>query len=427
MGLAILLGLFAVCVIIGVPVAFAMGVAALAAFFYEGFPLLIPFQRIVSGTTIFSLLAIPFFIFAGELMLHGGIAKRLVHFASALVGHVRGGLASVNIFSSMLFGGISGSAVADISALGSLLIPIMKEKGYDGDYAVNVTVTSSIAGVVIPPSHNMIIFAVAAGGGISISKLFLAGVVPGILMCVCLAIAAYVIAIKKNYPSEPFPGWRTVAITAASALPGFVTAVIIVGGVLSGVFTVTESGAFGAIYALLLTAFVYRSLSWKQFKTAVTTSVRTTSMVMILIACAGAFGYLLALYEVPGLLSRFLLSISDNPLIILLMINIMLLLLGMIMDMAALILICTPIFMPIATSLGMDPVQFGIMLMMNLGLGLCTPPVGACLFVGCAVGKVPIEDALKTIWPFYLAILAALLLVTYVPAISLTLPALMGN
>ncbi|MGJ8534932.1 MAG: TRAP transporter large permease [Alphaproteobacteria bacterium] len=427
MGLAILLGLFAVGVIIGVPVAFAMGLAALAAFFYEGFPLLIPFQRIVSGTTIFSLLAIPFFIFAGELMLHGGIAKRLVHFASALVGHVRGGLASVNIFSSMLFGGISGSAVADISALGSLLIPIMKEKGYDGDYAVNVTVTSSIAGVVIPPSHNMIIFAVAAGGGISISKLFLAGVVPGVLMCVCLAIAAYVIAIKKNYPSEPFPGWRTVAITAASALPGFVTAVIIVGGVLSGVFTVTESGAFGAIYALLLTAFVYRSLSWKQFKTAVTTSVRTTSMVMILIACAGAFGYLLALYEVPGLLSSFLLSISDNPLIILLMINIMLLLLGMIMDMAALILICTPIFMPIATSLGMDPVQFGIMLMMNLGLGLCTPPVGACLFVGCAVGKVPIEDALKTIWPFYLAILAALLLVTYVPAISLTLPALMGN
>ncbi|MEH6728074.1 MAG: TRAP transporter large permease [Hyphomicrobiales bacterium] len=427
MGLTILLGLFAFCVVIGVPVAFAMGVAALAAFFYEGFPLLIPFQRIVSGTTIFSLLAIPFFIFAGELMLHGGIAKRLVQFASALVGHVRGGLASVNIFSSMLFGGISGSAVADISALGSLLIPIMKEKGYDGDYAVNVTVTSSIAGVVIPPSHNMIIFAVAAGGGISISKLFLAGVVPGILMCVCLAIAAYVIAIKKNYPSEPFPGWRTVAVTAASALPGFVTAIIIVGGVLSGVFTVTESGAFGAIYALLLTAFVYRSLSWQQFKIAVTTSVRTTSMVMILIACAGAFGYLLALYEVPGLLSGFLLSISDNPLIILLMINIMLLLLGMIMDMAALILICTPIFMPIATNLGMDPVQFGIMLMMNLGLGLCTPPVGACLFVGCAVGKVPIEDALKTIWPFYLAILAALLLVTYVPAISLTLPALMGN
>lgn len=427
MGLALLLGIFALCVVIGVPVAFAMGVSAVIVFYYEGFPVLITFQRIISGTTIFSLLAIPFFIFAGELMLHGGIAKRLVRFASTLVGHLRGGLASVNIFSSMLFGGISGSAIADISALGSLLIPVMKEKGYSGDYAVNVTVTSSIAGVVIPPSHNMIIFAVAAGGGISISKLFLAGVVPGILMCICLAIAAYVLAIKHNYPADAFPGWRAVAVSAVSALPGFVTAVIIVGGVLSGVFTVTESGAFGAIYALGLTAFVYRSLSWDSFKIAVATSVRTTSMVMILIGCAGAFGYLLALYQVPELLSSFLLSISDNPLIILLMINIMLLMLGMIMDMAALILICTPIFLPITRDLGMDPVQFGIMLMMNLGLGLCTPPVGACLFVGCAVGKVPIEDALKTIWPFYLAILAALLLVTYVPAISLTLPNLLAN
>ncbi|MGI9462426.1 MAG: TRAP transporter large permease [Aestuariivirgaceae bacterium] len=425
MGLAILLGLFALCVVVGVPVAFAMGLAATAVFFYEGFPVLIAFQRIVSGVTVFSLLAIPFFIFAGELMLHGGIAIRLVRFASTLVGHVRGGLASVNIFSSMLFGGISGSAIADISALGSILIPVMKEKGYRGDYAVNVTVTSSLAGVVIPPSHNMIIFSIAAGGGISVSKLFLAGVVPGILMCMCLAIAAYFVAIKHRYPAEAFPGWKAVALSAASALPGFVTAVIIVGGVLSGVFTVTESGAFGAIYALLLTTLVYRSLSWEGFKTAVASSVRTTAMVMVLIGCASAFGYLLALYQVPALLSGFLLTISENPLVILLMINIMLLTLGMIMDMAALILICTPIFLPIARELGMDPVQFGIMLLMNLGVGLCTPPVGACLFVGCAVGKVPIEEALKSIWPFYLAILAALLLVTYIPEISLTLPALL--
>ena len=273
----------------------------------------------------------------------------------------------------------------------------------------------------------MIIFAVAAGGGISISKLFLAGVVPGILMCTCLAIAAYVIAVRRNYPAEAFPGWRAVVLSAASAIPGFITAVIIVGGVLSGVFTVTESGAFGAIYALLLTAFVYRSLSFADFKVAVTTSVRTTAMVMILIGCAGAFGYMLALYQVPGLLSQFLLSVSDNPIVILLLINVMLLMLGMIMDMAALILICTPIFLPIARDLGMDPVRFGIMLMMNLGLGLCTPPVGSCLFVGCAVGKVPIEEALKTIWPFYLAILAALLLVTYVPAVSLGLPAVLGS
>ncbi len=425
MGLTILLGIFGVSVVIGIPVAFAMGIAALTAFWYEGFPLLITFQRSVSGISVFSLLAIPFFVFAGELMLHGGIAMRLVKFASALVGHVRGGLASVNIFSSMLFGGISGSAVADISALGSILIPVMKERGYHSDYAVNVTVTSSIAGIVIPPSHNMIIFAVAAGGRISISKLFLAGVVPGMLMCLCLAVAAYVIAIKRNYPAEPFPGWRAVGVASLHALPGLVTAVIIVGGVLSGIFTVTESGAFGAIYALLLTYFVYRSLDWNGFKTAVVSAVRTTAMVMVLIGFASSFAYLLALYQVPEKLSSFMLGISEEKIAVLLMINIMLLVLGMIMDMAALILICTPIFLPIVRDLGMDPTQFGIMLLVNLGLGLCTPPVGTCLFVGCAVGRVKIEETLRTIWPFYLAILMALLLVTYVPAVSLFLPSLL--
>jgi tripartite ATP-independent transporter DctM subunit len=425
MGLAILLGIFGFAVVLGIPVAFAMGIAAATAFWYEGFPLLITFQRSVSGISVFSLLAIPFFVFAGELMLHGGIAMRLVKFASALVGHVRGGLASVNIFSSMLFGGISGSAVADISALGSILIPVMKERGYHADYAVNVTVTSSIAGIVIPPSHNMIIFAVAAGGGISISKLFLAGVIPGILMCLCLAIAAYVIAVKRNYPAEPFPGWHAVWVASVQALPGLVTAVIIVGGVLSGVFTVTESGAFGAIYALLLTYFVYRSLDWNGFKTAVVSAVRTTAMVMVLIGFASSFAYLLALYQVPEKLSSFMLGISEEKIAVLLMINIMLLVLGMIMDMAALILICTPIFLPIVKDLGMDPTQFGIMLLVNLGLGLCTPPVGTCLFVGCAVGRIKIEETLRTIWPFYLAILAALILVTYVPAVSLYLPSLL--
>lgn len=426
MGLAILLGVFAVSVVAGIPVAFAMGLSALSAFWYEGFPILITFQRTISGISVFSLLAIPFFIFAGELMLHGGIAARLVRFASALVGHIRGGLASVNIFSSMLFGGISGSAIADISALGSLLVPVMKERGYRADYAVNVTVTSSIAGIVIPPSHNMIIFAVAAGGGISISKLFLAGVLPGILMCSTLALAAYVIARKHNYPAEPFPGWGMVLQSAVAAVPGLVTAIIIVGGVLSGVFTVTESGAFGAIYALLLTAFAYRTLSWEKFVISVTSAVRTTAMVMILIGFASSFAYLLALYQVPDKLSSLLIGVSENKIVILLMINVILLMLGMIMDMAALILICTPIFLPIAKSIGMDPNQFGIMLLVNLGLGLCTPPVGTCLFVGCAVGKIKIEEALKSIWPFYLALLLALILVTYVPAISLWLPSMLG-
>ena len=429
MGLALLLGVFALCVAFGTPVAFALGISALSAFWFEGLPLVVGFQRIISGINVFSLLAIPFFIFAGELMFHGGIAMRLVKFAQAAVGAVRGGLGIVNVFSSMLFGGISGSAIADISALGSILIPVMKDKGYDADYAVNVTVTSSIAGIIIPPSHNMIIYAIAvgAGSGMSISSLFLAGVVPGILMCICLALAAYLVAVKRGYSAERFPGWEALMFAFFGAIPGLMTAVIIVGGVLSGVFTVTESGAFGVIYAFLVTLIVYRSLTWSNFKIAVNQSVKTTAMVMILIACAAAFAYMLTYYRVPTKMVELLTGITENPIMILLMINAVLLLLGMIMDMAALILICTPIFLPVATALGMDPVQFGMVLLVNLGLGLCTPPVGSCLFVGCAVGKLPMEKAVRTIWPFYLAIFVALMLITFVPAISMTLPNLVNG
>jgi tripartite ATP-independent transporter DctM subunit len=426
MGLIILFGLFFVSLVVGAPVALALGIAAVATFMYEGFPLFVAFQRIMAGITVYSLLAIPFFIFAGELMLHGGIAGRLVRFAAAAVGSMRGGLGVVNVFASMLFGGISGSAVADTSALGSILVPVMKEKGYDGDYAVNVTVTASIAGVVIPPSHNMIIYAVAAGGGISVSKLFIGGVLPGVLMCLCLAVAAYLVAVRRGYPSERFPGWRVLALSFLTTLPGLLTAVIIVGGTLSGILTVTESGAFGAIYAVIVTGLVYRELSWQAFLTAVTAAVRTTSLVLILVGCASAFAYMLALYQVPEQLASAVLSVSASPFVILLLINLILLLLGMIMDMAPLILICTPIFLPIVRDIGVDPVQFGIILMMNLGLGLCTPPVGACLFVGCAIGGEKIERVVLTMWPFYLAILVALMLTTYIPAISMYLPGLLG-
>ncbi|GHB29780.1 TRAP transporter large permease [Salinicola rhizosphaerae] len=423
MGLAILFGVFALGLVVGAPIAFAVGLASIVTFLYEGLPLFVGFQRIVSGISVFSLLAIPFFIFAGELMLHGGISRRLVRFASAAVGRMRGGLGMVNVTSSMLFGGISGSAVADTSALGSILIPVMKEKGYDTDYAVNVTVTSSIAGVVIPPSHNMILYAVAAGGGISVTQLFVAGIVPGVLMCLALAVAAYLVAVKRGYGSEPFPGWQALLVSFVASLPGLLTAVIIVGGVLSGILTVTESGAFGAIYAIVVTALVYRELRWEPFKKAVYQAVKTTALVMILVGCASAFSYLLALYNVPELLVNALTSISDNPIVVLLMLNLLLLALGMIMDMAPLILICTPIFLPVAQQFGMDPIQFGILMMMNLGVGLCTPPVGGCLFVGSAIGGIKIEQTVKTIWPFYLALFAVLMLVTYVPAVSLALPA----
>ncbi|MGN6763937.1 MAG: TRAP transporter large permease, partial [Rhizobiaceae bacterium] len=274
-------------------------------------------------------------------------------------------------------------------------------------------------------SHNVILYVVAAGGSISVSKLFMGGIIPGVVMCLCLAIAAYLVAVRRGYPAEKFPGWRTLLVSFAASVPAMLTAVIIVGGTLSGVMTVIESGAFGAIYAVVVTALVYRELSWSSFKAAVASSVRTTALVMILVGCASAFGYMLALYQVPDALAALVTSVSSDPIVILLMINLVLLVLGMIMDMAPLILICTPIFLPVVKDIGMDPVQFGIIMMMNLGLGLCTPPVGACLFVGCAIGGVKIEQAVRTIWPFYAAILVALALTTYVPALSLWLPSIL--
>ena len=424
-GLFLIFGIFFLGIIAGVPVAFVLGIAAVAGFLYEGLNPAVAFQQMASGMSIFALLAIPFFIFAGELMLHGGIARRLVALASAAVGWMRGGLGMVDVSTSMLFGGISGSAVADTSATGVILIPAMKAKGYGVDYAVSLTVTSSIAGILIPPSHNMILYSLAAGGGVSVTALFIAGIVPGLMMCGFLAIAAYVMAVRRGYPAEPWAGFKHLALKFLDALPGLFTAFIILGGVLSGVFTVTESAAFGTLWALFVTVIVYRNLSWADFKVAVAASVRTSAVVFLLVGTATAFAYLLALYRLPDLLTEGMLAISSNPVVIMLMINVCLLLLGCVMDMAALILITTPIFLPVVIAIGVDPVQFGMIMMMNLGLGLTTPPVGAVLFVGCAIGKIPIEAVMKTIWPFYGAILAALLLTTYWPAVSLTLPRLL--
>ncbi len=422
MTLIVLFGTFIVLLLLGVPIAFTLGLSSLVTVMYMDLPPLVVFQRMAAGMNVFALMAIPFFIYAGELMLHGGIADRLVRLASATVGHVRGGLGLVNVMSSMLFGGISGSAVADASALGSTLIPIMRRKGYDADYAVNVTVTSATIGLTIPPSHNMIIYSIAAGGTVSVASLFLAGFVPGILTGLCLMVAAYVVAIRRGYPRDEFPGLRAILCSAVDALPGLVTAVIIIGGVLSGIFTATESSAIAVIYAVLVTAFFYRSLTFEAFLTATRNAVRTTAIVLLVIGTAAAFGWLLALNQVPARLFELLQTISDNRYVLLLIINIILLFLGTFMDMAPLIVITTPIFLPIVKELGMDPIQFGIILMINLGIGLVTPPVGSVLFVGCAVAKIRIEDTLRSIWPFYLALLAAVLLVTYVPAVSMTLP-----
>ncbi|MEM1283763.1 MAG: TRAP transporter large permease [Pseudomonadota bacterium] len=427
MTLLVLFGSFFAALIIGVPVAFALGLSSLITVLFLELPPVIVFQRMGAGINVFALMAIPFFIYAGELMLHGKIADRLVTLAGNALGHVRGGLGVVNVATSMLFGGISGSAVADASALGSTLIPIMRKRGYDDDYSVNVTVSSATIGLTVPPSHNMIIYSIAAGGTVSVSSLFLAGFVPGIVTGLLLMAAAYVIAVRRGYPADAFPGWRALFLSFVAAIPGLMTAVIIVGGVLSGIFTATESSAIAVIYAILVTLFVYRSLTWQGFVTATLGAVRTTAIVLLVIGMAASFGWLLALEQVPARLFDMLQTISDNPIVILIIINVILLLLGTFMDMSPLIVITTPIFLPIAVNLGMDPVQFGIMLMINLGIGLVTPPVGSVLFVGCAVAKIRMEDTLKSIWPFYLALILALIAVTYIPAVSMTLPNLFGG
>ncbi|MEL7022242.1 MAG: TRAP transporter large permease [Pseudomonadota bacterium] len=426
MELAILIGVLLALLVIGVPVAFALGAASLVTFYVLDIPLIVGFQRMAASMNIFALMAIPFFVFAGDLMHRAGIAERLIRVADAALGRTRGGLGQVDVGASMLFGAVSGSAIASVSAIGSTLGPMMREKGYDSDYVVNVSATSAITGLLIPPSHNMIIYAAAAGVSISLADLFLAGVIPGVLTGLLLMVAAYFVAVKRNYPRGAFPGWRAFVAAFAAAIPGLLAAAIIVVGVLSGVFTPTESAGIAVVYTILVALFVYRSLTWERFVAATTASVRTTAMVMIVIGAAGAFGWLLALLQAPTQLADLLKGITENPLLLLLLINLVLLLLGTFMDMAPLIIITTPIFLPMATELGMDPVQFGIMLLLNLGIGLVTPPVGAVLFVGCAIGKIPIEQTVKTIWPFYGALIVALIAVIYLPALSLWLPGLLG-
>lgn len=422
MELTILLVALLVLLALGVPVAFALMGASIAAFVALDIPLVVVFQRIAAGMSVFTLMAIPFFIFAGDLMYRSGIAERLVQVAEAMFGRARGGLGQVTVGASTLFGAVSGSAIASASAMGSTLMPLMKEKGYHGDYAVNVTVTAAIVGLLIPPSHNMIIYAAATGTGVSIGDLFLAGIAPGVLTAALLMFVAWIVAVRRGYPRGVFPGLRVFARAFAVAVPGLMAAVIIMGGIISGVFTATESSAIAVIYTIVIGAFAYRSLGWTKFVEASIQSVKIAAMVLLIIGSATAFGYVLAILETPTRLAELITTATDNPIVILLIINIMLLLLGTFMDMAPLIVITTPILLPVVEKIGMDPVHFGVVMMLNLGIGLVTPPVGSVLFVGSAVGRVPVEETVKTIWPFYGALIAALLVITYVPALSLALP-----
>ena len=374
---------------------------------------------------IFSFLAIPFFVFSGELMLHGGVADKIVQLAKNLVGHIRGGLGMSNVVACTLFGGVSGSPVADVSAMGAVMIPMMKKEGFDTDYAVNVTTHASLVGALMPTSHNMIIYALAAGGKVSIGALIAAGLLPAIVLMTCMLVAAYGVAVKRGYPAGKFPGWAEVFRSLAAALPGLLIVGIILTGILSGVFTATESAAVAVTYTMLLTFFIYRTMTWSNFLRAAAKAVKTTGVVLLLIGVSTMFQYLMGLYEVADLAGEMMGKVSTQPWVIFLLINVILFVLGTFMDMAATILICTPIFLPIAMKAGMDPVQFGMLMLINCALGLNTPPVGTTQFVGCAIGGISVGAVMRTILPFYAALIAALMFVTYVPAFSLWLPRLL--
>jgi tripartite ATP-independent transporter DctM subunit len=422
MALTILSVSFLAFLVIGVPVVFSIGLCSLLTVMYEGLPTAVVFQKMVGGMQVFTFLAIPFFIFAGELMLYGGIADRLVKFANALVGHVRGGLGMTNVVACTLFGGISGSAVADVSAIGAVMIPVMKREGYDADYAVNVTTHAALVGVLMPTSLNIIIFTLASGGRVSVFDLILAGIVPAIILTACNLAAAYFVAVRRGYPRGTWHGWRLVFTTFFAALPGLFVVIIILGLILSGVCTATESASIAVLWALVLTGFVYRSLSWENFLAACAKAVKTTGIVLALIGISAAFGYFMAYYSVPDLAGEWMSGISSSPWVIFLLVNIVLFLLGTFLDMAPTILVCTPIFMPICEKFGMDPIQFAIVMLLNCALGLNTPPVGTTQFVGCAIGGISVGQVMRTILPFYGALTATMLIITYVPALSLWLP-----
>ena len=419
---------FTLFLLLGVPVAFAIGLSSIATILYAGLPMLVVFQKMVGGMQVFSFLAIPFFIFAGELMLYGGIADRIVRFANSLVGHVRGGLGMSNVVGCTLFGGVAGSPLADVSAMGSVMIPLMKKEGYDADYAVNVTTHASLVGALMPTSHNIIILVLSMAGiaSVSVFGMILACLIPALLLTISNLTAAYLVAVKRGYPTRgDFAGWGEVARAFAAALPGLMIIVIILTGILSGVFTATESAATAVLWALIVTGFVYRSLSFKHFIKACAKACKTTGVVLLLIGISAAFGYFIALYEVPQLTGDWMKSLTNSPWLIFLMVNVLLFVLGTFLDMAATILICTPIFLPICMQFGMNPMTFGVMMLINCALGLNTPPVGTTQFVGCAIGGISVGQVMRTIWPFYGALIATLFLVTYVPAFSLWLPSLM--
>lgn len=427
LAIIVLLGSFALMILLRFPIAYGVGLSSVLCLMVMGNSLSDVCRLMVKGISSYSLMAVPFFITMGVLMGSGGISDKLIALANACVGWMRGGLAMVNIVASYFFGGISGSAAADTASIGSIMIPMMVDQGYDADFSTAVTITSSCEGLLVPPSHNMVIYAMTAGG-ISVGSLFLAGYLPGALLAISLMIGSYIISVKRNYPKGEkfsliqFLKQLGVSIWALAAI------VIVVFGVVGGVFTATESAAIAVIYSLIVSVFVYKGLDWKGVWNALEECINTLAIVLILIATSAVFGNCLTLLHVPVLAAQAMVGLTENRIILILLLNVILLVLGCIMDMAPIILIATPILLPIATGVcGLDPIQFGIMLVLNCGIGLLTPPVGAVLFIGSAVARRPMEKVVKATLPFYLCMIIALLLISFIPDISLIIPKLLGG
>ncbi len=446
MALTILCISFTLFLLLGVPVAFSIALSCILTYMTEGFPIELPFQNMIAGMNVFSFLAIPFFIFSGELMLHGGIADKIVNFARNLVGHLRGGLGMANVVACTLFGGVSGSPVADVSAMGGVMIPIMKREGYSADYAVNVTTHAALCGALMPTSHNLIIYAFAASSttgmlaghnvmikGVSIGDMIFAGLLPVVILMFCMLFAAYWVAKKKGFPIRPdgshdlaaFAGWNAVLVSFVAALPGMFVVVIILTCIIMGITTATEAAGIAVTYSLLLTFLGYRTMNWDKLMKAAARAAKTTGVVLLLIGVSAMFQYIMAILEIPDKTADLLLSATTNPYVMYFLINLILFLLGTFMDMASTILICTPLFLPLSLEMGMGPVQFGMVMLLNCALGLNTPPVGTTQFVGCAIGDVSVEQVMKTILPFYGALFIVMAFVTYVPALSTWVPSML--
>jgi tripartite ATP-independent transporter DctM subunit len=425
-GTAILFGTLIFLMLVRVPISFSLGISALITAIYIDIPFMNLFQKMSTGITSFTFMCVPFFIVMAQIMTDGGISDRLTKFCNVLVGRMKGGTAIVNCIVSMFFGGISGSSVADVSSIGAFLIPSMIKEGYDADYSIAVTCTSSVEGVIIPPSQNMIFFIVAAGSGLSISTMFMAGYIPGFLLTLALCICSYIIAVKKGYPVSEAKSWKENIRIVREAMLGLVTILIVAVGITSGVFTATEAGAIAAVYALIVTTFVYKTMTLRKFTGCLIKSLRTLSTIMAIIATSSAFSYVLSYLKVPSRVATAFLTVSDNPSVIMFLMVLMMIALGCFMDMGILIILLTPILYPVAMSFGFNPYHFGLIMVLSLGLGLLTPPVGTTLWAGCAIAGVPIEKTIKGFLPFYFTYLIVLVLIIALPNISLLLPRALG-